>query len=958
MIGTPLYMSPEQAEMTSLDIDTRSDIYALGVLLYELLTGHTPIEQDTLARVGLDEIRRIIREVDPPRPSMRMKTLADAEMTTAGQRRNTEPTKLAGTLRGDIDWIVMKCLEKDRARRYDTANGLAMDLQRHLANEAVVARPPTAGYLLSKLIRRHKLAFAAGTAIAASLVIGIAASVWQAVRATRAEREQSQLREVAVKALGGEKEQRQRADAQAREASESRERSRQFLYAADMSLAQQSLKQNNLGKTRRLLERHVPQSGEEDLRGWEWRYLWQLTRSRALATLAQRPVRGESVSFSPDGSVLAVGWRGGRVDLWDVPGRRQIRVLNDGEYPYSAHVAFAPTGKLLAATSVPNTVALHDLETGRESVLWRVPDPGEWTVRNLSFSPDGSKVVVVAEPLVMDDHANRISGAVWVVNVASARVESRHATGPAVGDARISADNRRLFMSHCDDAAKATYHIQCIDLGSDKELWRTEEQVDVNLSSLALSPDDRVLASCSLRNDPAIRIWDAATGRLVARLDGHTTRVSKLSFSADGRRLISAGTDQSIRIWGTATWTETQVLRGHTDEVQTVALSEPSQLIASASKDGHLLLWRDEARQGAEGYRVLPEKIGYEQLLPLDHSRVLLLQPGKPPEILDLKKDQPAVPLTEIGVSSNILACFSGKILCHWNGADQILIRELRGTELSELGRIPLASPERPAGFHYRSTAQFVAWTHASSPASVYCASLAAPGHRMELPNDLPKLHFFMFGNDGKHLAASTKTPRSLRVWNLKTGKVVVSINEQLGDFTFASGGRVLVATIDRNSDEHEIRFYDLEHPEVAPRLATGKFFSAWVTSSPDGKMVVASTYGGLLRLFEPRTGREIAAIHAHANSAADVSFSADGSRLLSSRGGQDMLKIWDLRTRQELLNLSGSGFQIAIKWSADGNVIMAGGGDGGILWQAWSAPSWEEIAAAEAREKAEGKPR
>ncbi len=188
MIGTPLYMSPEQAELTSLDIDTRSDIYALGVLLYELLTGHTPIEQDTLARVGLDEIRRLIREVDPPRPSMRMKTLADAEMTTAGQRPHTEPAKLAGTLRGDIDWIVMKCLEKDRARRYDTANGLAMDLQRHLANEVVVARPPTAGYLLSKLIRRNKVAFAAGAAIAASLVIGIAASVWQAYRATRAEK--------------------------------------------------------------------------------------------------------------------------------------------------------------------------------------------------------------------------------------------------------------------------------------------------------------------------------------------------------------------------------------------------------------------------------------------------------------------------------------------------------------------------------------------------------------------------------------------------------------------------------------------------------------------------------------------------------------------------------------------------------------------------------------------------
>jgi Leucine-rich repeat (LRR) protein len=188
MIGAPLYMSPEQAELTSLDIDTRSDIYALGVLLYELLTGRTPIEQDTLGRLGMDEIRRIIREVDPPRPSMRMKTLDGNELTTMAKRRHTEPAKLPGALRGDIDWIVMKCLEKDRSRRYDTANGLALDLQRHLANEVVIARPPTTAYLLSKLIRRNKLAFAAGAAIVATLVIGIAASVWQAVRATSAEK--------------------------------------------------------------------------------------------------------------------------------------------------------------------------------------------------------------------------------------------------------------------------------------------------------------------------------------------------------------------------------------------------------------------------------------------------------------------------------------------------------------------------------------------------------------------------------------------------------------------------------------------------------------------------------------------------------------------------------------------------------------------------------------------------
>ena len=189
MIGTPLYMSPEQAEITSLDVDTRSDIYSLGVLLYELLTGRTPIDTATMARAGMDEVRRLIREVDPPRPSARIKTLDGNELTSMAKRRHTDVAKLPGALRGDIDWIVMKCLEKDRKRRYDTANGLAVDLQRHLKNDVVMARPPTTAYLLSKLIRRNRLAFVASAAIAASLFIGVMASVWQAVRAKAAERQ-------------------------------------------------------------------------------------------------------------------------------------------------------------------------------------------------------------------------------------------------------------------------------------------------------------------------------------------------------------------------------------------------------------------------------------------------------------------------------------------------------------------------------------------------------------------------------------------------------------------------------------------------------------------------------------------------------------------------------------------------------------------------------------------------
>ncbi len=194
-IGTPAYMSPEQAEMSGLDIDTRSDIYSLGVLLYELLTGRPPFDPKTLLAAGLDEIRRIIREVDPPRPSTRLATLTDADRSTVATQRGTAPAHLSVLLRGDLDWIVMRCLEKDRTRRYETPSALATDIVRHLDDEPVVARPPGTAYRLRKLVRRNRAICAASAAVFLVLVVGLTLSSWLLVK----ERKARQLAEAAEK---------------------------------------------------------------------------------------------------------------------------------------------------------------------------------------------------------------------------------------------------------------------------------------------------------------------------------------------------------------------------------------------------------------------------------------------------------------------------------------------------------------------------------------------------------------------------------------------------------------------------------------------------------------------------------------------------------------------------------------------------------------------------------------
>ena len=392
-IGTPAYISPEQAEMSGLDIDTRADIYSLGVLLYELLAGQTPFDAKEMMQGGLDALVRIIREREPVRPSTKLsQTLVAADVRRlkspspdrpatdeeirSSSRRLLRIMETITLLRGDLDWIVMKCLEKDRTRRYDTANGLAADITRHLTNEPVLARPPSVAYKFQKAYRRNKLAFGAGAAVVAALVAGLtlAAVGW---RQTRVERDKAlTAQREAEAARRGEQQRRLEAMSAQQVAETQRERAEQEaasrrvqLYAAEVNLAGETLAEDDFDRARELLARQVPAPGEtNDLRGFEWRYLWQQSQSAELTTLGQHDAPVHGVRFSPDGTFLASSEINGTVKLWDNRTRKLIATLRDttiqpidgNGWEMLKPLAFSPDSSRLAVGA------------GRDIILWKV----------------------------------------------------------------------------------------------------------------------------------------------------------------------------------------------------------------------------------------------------------------------------------------------------------------------------------------------------------------------------------------------------------------------------------------------------------------------------------------------------------------------------------------------------------------------------------------------------------